>query len=296
MITKQKQAPVSLAIIGLGAMGTAIAKALLLHESYRVTVWNRTPEKAIALKSVGAIHAETIEQAISNSEKIIVCVLNYEVVDELLFPSRDLLAGKTIINLTNGTPMQANATAEYVSSSGGRYLDGGIMAIPPMIGREHALILYSGASDAWEDSKSVLTELGTAQYLGTDFGLAALYDLSLLTAMYGMFSGYLQAVAMVSSANIKATDFTPMVIQWLQAMMQSLPLMAEEIDSKNYGSQVVSALDMQTKAFVNLTDTYEKLGMPGNLISPLKGLMEKAVSRGYGKDNLSALFEVMRSS
>jgi 3-hydroxyisobutyrate dehydrogenase-like beta-hydroxyacid dehydrogenase len=141
-----------------------------------------------------------------------------------------------------------------------------------------------------------LTELGTAQYLSTDFGLAALYDLSLLTAMYGMFSGYLQAITMVNTANIKATNFTPLVIQWLQAMMLSIPQMAEEIDSKNYSSQVVSALDMQSKAFVNLTDTYEKLGLTANLISPLKDLMEKAVSRGYGKDNLSALFEVMRSS
>jgi 3-hydroxyisobutyrate dehydrogenase-like beta-hydroxyacid dehydrogenase len=296
MMTKAKQAPASVGIIGLGAMGTAIAKTLLLNKSYRVTVWNRTPEKASALTSEGAIHAETVEQAIANSEKIIVCVLNYEIVNELLLPLANLLAGKTIINLTNGTPMQAKATAEYVNAAGAYYVDGGIMAVPPMIGQEHALILCSGAADAWEQSETIVRELGTAQYMGDDIGLAALCDLALLTAMYGMFSGYLQAITMVSSANIKARDFTPMVIQWLQAMMHGIPPMAEEIDAKDYGAQVVSALDMQNKAFVNLTETYKELGMPAALLSPLKDLMEKAVARGYGKDNLSALFEVLKIS
>jgi len=288
-----KQGYASVAVIGLGSMGTAIAKTLL-NKSNRVTVWNRTSEKAKALESEGAKHAESIEQAISSSDVIIICLLNYDVVDELVLPIRNLLDGKIIVNLTNGTPMQANTTAEFISSSGAGYLDGGIMAIPPMIGQEHALILCSGTTDGWENSNSILKNLGTVQYLGEDYGLAALFDLALLTSMYGMFSGYLQAVSMVNSANIKATDFTPMALQWLHAMMLSIPGMAEEIDSRNYGSQVVSALDMQTKAFVNLTDTYEKLGIPGDLISPLKDLMEKAVAQGYGKDNLSAIIEIIR--
>lgn len=224
---------------------TAISRTLLQKE-YPVTVWNRTAEKMTTLLAEGAKSAETMEQAISNSKVIIICVLNYEAVNELLLPVKSLFSGKIIVDLTNGTPMQAEETAQYISPSGAHYLDGGVMAIPPMIGQQHALILYSGSKQAWESGRDLLQALGTGQYLSENYGVAALYDLALLTAMYSIFSGFFQAVAMVSSANICAADFTPMVLQWLAAMMQSIPRMAEEIDTKEYKSQVVSALDMQS--------------------------------------------------
>lgn len=43
-----------LSVIGLGRMGAALASALLANIN-RVTVWNRTPEKAEALVGKGAV-------------------------------------------------------------------------------------------------------------------------------------------------------------------------------------------------------------------------------------------------
>ena len=43
-------------VLGLGMMGTTLAQ-LLLRAGHRVHVWNRTPAKAAALASVGALAA-----------------------------------------------------------------------------------------------------------------------------------------------------------------------------------------------------------------------------------------------
>ena len=59
-----------ISVIGLGAMGAAIARTLLLN-GRKVTVWNRSPDKMAALASAGADTAEDIREAVSagiNSE------------------------------------------------------------------------------------------------------------------------------------------------------------------------------------------------------------------------------------
>jgi 3-hydroxyisobutyrate dehydrogenase-like beta-hydroxyacid dehydrogenase len=53
-------------VIGLGAMGSVIARTLL-HNGYRVTVWNRTSAKAEALVQEGAILAPSVALAVKAS-------------------------------------------------------------------------------------------------------------------------------------------------------------------------------------------------------------------------------------
>ena len=64
------------AVIGLGAMGAALAAAIL-RSGAEVRVWNRTPEKSAALHDQGAIACATPRDAISGSEFVVVCVSDY---------------------------------------------------------------------------------------------------------------------------------------------------------------------------------------------------------------------------
>src|SRR5688572_15625198 len=125
-------------VIGLGAMGQALAAAFLKN-GHPTTVWNRTAEKADDLVAKGARRAATVAEAVLASPVVVVCVLDYDVVREILAPAGGALSGRAIVNLTNGTPQQARETAKWIAAQGADYLDGGIMATPPMIGEPHAL-------------------------------------------------------------------------------------------------------------------------------------------------------------
>lgn len=181
-------------VLGLGSMGSALAAALL-DGDHPTTIWNRTPGKAEPLVARGATRAATVTDAVSASPVAIVCVLDYPAAREVLAAAGDALAGRTVVNLTNGTPKDARDMAAWVAGNGASYLDGGIMAVPAMIGGPGSLALYSGSADAFESFEPVLRRLGSARYLGEDPGLASLHDLALLAGMYGLFGGFLHAVA-----------------------------------------------------------------------------------------------------
>ncbi|GII80784.1 dehydrogenase [Sphaerisporangium rufum] len=280
-------------VIGLGAMGTALAGAFL-DRGHPTTVWNRTGGKAAPLAARGATVAATAAGALAASPLTVVCVLDDRAVHEALDPVAGALAGRTLVNLTNSTPEQARATARWARERGAGYLDGGIMAVPPMIGRPESLILYSGPAATFDAHLATLSVLGSPMYLGEDDGRAALYDIALLGAMYGMFGGYLNAVALTRAAGVPATELTPLIVSWLQAMLTGLPRMAKGVDAGDHAA-AASNVRMQALGYVNLLDTARDQGVRTELMAPMGELLDRAVAAGRGEGDLSGLVDLLRA-
>lgn len=120
-------------VIGLGAMGSAIAKVQILA-GHSVTVWNRSPSKIPPLVAIGASSSATFSEAIQASNHILVCVDCYASFDNLLndVDTADSLVGKTFIQFTTGTPTEARSSNSWFSSRGASYLDGTILCYPGM--------------------------------------------------------------------------------------------------------------------------------------------------------------------
>ncbi|WP_329428971.1 NAD(P)-binding domain-containing protein [Streptosporangium sp. NBC_01495] len=319
-------------VIGLGAMGRALAGAFL-DNGHPTTVWNRTAGKGGELTERGATEAATVAEAIAASPIVVVCVLDYDAVREVLgapgvsdladladvldtpgtpeAPGTSgtpdgsgtsgtqgtvagLLSGRTLVNLTNGTPRQARELARWASERGADYLDGGIMAVPPMIGTPGSLILCSGSPEAFTAHERTLSATGAVSYLGEDAGRASLYDIALLSAMYGMFGGFFHAIAMVGSEKVPATEFTPLVVSWLNAMITSLPGMAKAYDANDH-SAAASNLGMQAEAFVNLLDASGEQGVSAELLEPMGTLLHRGVAANLGEGDISALIDLLRT-
>ncbi|HEX2314069.1 MAG TPA: NAD(P)-binding domain-containing protein [Thermomonospora sp.] len=266
-------------VIGLGAMGHALATTLL-GAGHPTTVWNRTPEKADDLVAKGATRAGTVREAVQASPVVILCVLDYAAVHGLLDAHGDVLTGRTLVNLTNGRPQEATETAEWAAGHGAEYVDGGIMAVPPMIGTPEAFILYSGSRTGFERAEPLLTRLATPNYLGADPSLASLYDLALLSGMYGMFAGARHATAMVGGE--RAREFTETLLApWLQAMTATLTPPNPVGEAGDIPSED-SPLDMQAVALVNIVEASRAQGVPVPLLSHLLTPMRDIVAAGQG--------------
>ncbi|OGM39777.1 oxidoreductase [Aspergillus bombycis] len=283
-----------ISIFGLGAMGAALAARYLEH-GYKTTVWNRTTAKATPLVEQGAKLASTISEGINASDLIIICLLNNEAAEDILRDVFHSLSSKTIVNLTNGTPYQARNLADFVTSNGARYIHGGIMAVPAMIGSPHAVLLYSGGSfELFQSIESHLSLLGMSKFLGTDAGSASLHDLALLSGMYGLFSGFLHAVALIKSEQSKtATGLLPLLTPWLSAMMGYLSSIASQIDEGDYATQG-SNLEMQLVGVENILKAGKEQGISSQMILPMKALIEKAVGEGHGGEDLSVLIDYFK--
>ncbi|QXJ20989.1 NAD(P)-dependent oxidoreductase [Actinomadura graeca] len=276
-------------VLGLGLMGSALAEALLAA-GHPVTVWNRTPAKAAPLVAKGAVQASVPDEALAAGPLVIVCLSLYSDAGDVLAGAS--LTGRTVVQLTNGTPRQARALAETVTGRDGRYVDGGIMAVPQMIGKPGALILYSGDEAAFTEHRDVLAALAEPRHLGGDPGLAPLYDLALLDGMYGMLAGFYHGLALVRSENVEAAEFTPMAVAWLTAMLRSLPAGGRAVDTGEFGTDVSSITTSQV-AFPGLIETCRDQGVDPWYLLPLRDLLDRAVAEGHGSDGLARMVTLL---
>lgn len=280
-------------VVGLGAMGREIAR-VLLEAGHPVTVWNRMPSRADDLVARGATRAGTVEQAVAGSPLVLVCVLDYAATRELLEPVAAELAGRTVVQLTTGTPRQARELAAWAAGHGVDYVDGGMMATPPMIGTEASVFLYSGDEAAFRRYRPALDLLGTGRWCGADAGLAALHDLALLSGMYTMFAGFLHGAALVGTAGVSAAEFAGSAVDWLRAMTGSLPSAAAFVDSGDYTTDVQdvafnkAALDVIVQAGV-------EQGVAPDLVAPIRELLARQLAEGHGKEAFDRIIESIRT-
>lgn len=88
-------------LLGLGAMGTALADAWLTA-GHPLTVWNRNPRRAEPFAARGATVAATAGEAVAAGRLVVLCLLDDDSVDEALAEAD--LTGRDLVNLTTGTP------------------------------------------------------------------------------------------------------------------------------------------------------------------------------------------------
>ncbi|MEV3937440.1 NAD(P)-binding domain-containing protein [Glycomyces sp. NPDC049804] len=279
----------STTILGLGAMGSAIA-ARLRETGHATTVWNRTAAKTEPHVAAGSNAAATVAEAVRAGELVFVVLLDHASVREHLDPVAADLKGRTVVNLVTTTPGQARETAAWAVEHGIPYVDGAIMAVPSTIGDPSARLLYSGDDHVFDTARPVLETLGTAEYTGEDPGIASLKDMALLSAMDLMLLGYVQAIAMMRSAGTSAADTAREVETWLAAMLPHGRELAAIVDGGTYdtGGQSV---DFDRFGIRSLITASREQGVRADLLEPHQKLLEELAATGHGDSDWIRIIE-----
>ncbi len=291
-MTDNAMPPTPITLLGAGAMGTALARAWLAA-GHPVTVWNRTPARAEALASEGATVANNAAQAVAANRLVIACLLDDDSVGEALADAD--LTGRDLVNLTTGTPAQGRARAAWAEERGARFVDAGIMAVPPMIGSPDsgAYIFYSGSSALFEEHRETLAVPAGTTYVGTDAGFAALHDVALLSAMTGMFAGITHAFALVRREAIAPKEFAVLLQGWLTAMAHSVHLTADQLESEDFTKDVVSNLEMQAAGNATLLRTADEQGVSTELLKPYMALMDRLLAQSRGDEDTTGMIDLL---
>ncbi|MFI9786408.1 NAD(P)-dependent oxidoreductase [Kitasatospora sp. NPDC051984] len=288
--TTADRTPVTL--LGLGTMGTALARTWLAA-GHPLTVWNRTPARAEALAAEGAKVADAAAEAVAANSLIVVCLLDDTSVGDVLAGTD--LTGRDLVNLTTSTPAQARARAEWARERGARYLDGGIMAVPPMVGIPQAggYVFYSGSHDLFDRHRPTLAVPLATTYVGEDPGFAALHDVALLSAMYGMLAGAAHAFALIRKENIDPTTLAPLLADWLTAMAPSVHQTADHLRTGDYTTGVVSNLAMQVAGTPTFLRTAGEQGVSPELLTPYFELMRRRLAEASGEEDLTGVIDLL---
>ncbi|GAB7185455.1 NAD(P)-binding domain-containing protein [Kitasatospora sp. Ki12] len=284
--------PEAVTVLGLGAMGTALADAFLAA-GHPTTVWNRTAAKAEPLVARGAVAAASPQAAVTAHQLIVACVLDYDTLRAVLSGQEAALAGRTLVNLTSGSPEQARELADWAAGIGLAYLDGAIMITPPGIGGPDAVLLYSGAPDVLARHRVTLAALGEPVDLGPDAGIAGLYDTALLGLMWSVLSGWLHGAALVGADGVQAADFTPVATRWLSgAVVGFIGRYAAQLDARTYPGDDAS-LDIHLAAMDHLLHASRARGVDTALPEVFADQARRAIAAGHGADSYARLIEVI---
>ncbi|WP_280233332.1 NAD(P)-dependent oxidoreductase [Nocardia cyriacigeorgica] len=279
----------ALTVLGLGDMGSALVRSWLAA-GYDVTVWNRSARPA----PTGATVAADIAAAVGANSLVVVCLLDDASVRATLEPVD--LTGRDIVNLTTSTPDEARSLSDWVAARGGRFLDGGIMAVPSMIGGADsgAYVFYSGSPELHETHAETLAVPAGVEYVGADAGFAALYDVALLSAMWGMFAGAAHAFALIGKEDISPVEFAPRMVAYQQAMAGYAYGTAAQLASGDYTDGVESNLAMMVTTNGTLLRTAAEQGVDPELLTPFMELMRRRVAEGGGNESTTGVVDLLR--
>lgn len=287
----RKDAPVT--VLGLGAMGRTLAGAFLAA-GHPTTVWNRSPGRDEALLARGAKRAATVADAVRASPLVVVCVLDDAASRAILEPVASVLTERTLVNLTSDTPERARQAASWAAEHRIDYLDGAIMVPTAVIGQPEALLLCSGASRAFERHRSTLGALGgNIRYLGSDHGMAALYDLALLDIFYSSMGALVHAFALVGADGVAARTFLPFANAFIALLPEMAESMAEMVDDGRHPG-TLDNLRMEAVGIEHIVEATRTRGIDASCLLALHGIFGRAIAAGHGGDSFSSIINVLR--
>lgn len=278
-----------LTCIGLGLMGTALAQAMLAA-GHRITVWNRSPGKTDVLLGLGAEAAPSLAEAVAASPVVAVCIDRYTTIRQLLGAGEVLphLAGRTIVQLSTGTPREAGEFSEWVSAQGGRYLDGAILCGPPAIGTERGQIIVSGDAAAWAETEPWLRCLaGKLRFVGQGAGDAAALDLAWLTTCYTEFLGVAHAASICRAQGVSLQAFIDIFPSG-----NGIPTLARVILDEDY-AKPTSTLEVWAEALARIQTQARDAGISPAIPDFAAGYFRRAMDMGLEQEKAIAIYKAL---
>ena len=82
----------TISYLGLGTMGSGMA-ANLLKAGYKLTVWNRNPEKCEPFARKGARVADTRADAVRDVDLVMYSLSDDQAIEDVVFGSKGILSG-----------------------------------------------------------------------------------------------------------------------------------------------------------------------------------------------------------
>jgi 3-hydroxyisobutyrate dehydrogenase-like beta-hydroxyacid dehydrogenase len=156
-----------IAVLGLGAMGAAIA-GKLQSAGHDLTVWNRTPRRDDELVAAGARRTETPAAAVDEAEVVITMLTDPPALEQVLFEKDGAGAAihhdATLIEMSTVGPSAVGSVVERIAPVD--VLDAPVLGSVPSVQSGSLVILAGGDREVFDRRAELLGVLGTAMYVG----------------------------------------------------------------------------------------------------------------------------------
>ena len=286
----------SVSVIGLGAMGSGIARTLI-EAGCRVCVWNRSREKVDEMVSLGAVACSDPRDALDASGHIVVCLSGYSIWKQIIEAHglRDEFDGKCIIQLTGGSIDEVREHASFIEAHGGRLADGAVMCFPSQLGTEDGSLLMSGASEVLDECDPLLCRLAPSwTNLGEDISKPVILSRSLTAGIVTSLIGLLNGVAICRAGGVSLDTFMEHIGK-ANAILPAEKSRLIEAVRDDATEETQASIKTWAEAHQTICEVAGSLGTDLMLQDAVRAVFEEGQRLGLGEHDLSALVRVFAS-
>jgi 3-hydroxyisobutyrate dehydrogenase-like beta-hydroxyacid dehydrogenase len=177
--------PRKIAVLGTGRMGTPMARRLI-DAGHRVTVWNRSPERAKPLEANGATIAATPADAVAGADFVITMLTDAAAVRAALDAAGpSLREGAIVVQTSTVGPDEVREIAGRLPA-GVRLLDAPVGGSVNAVEAGTLVIFAGGDEETITDAEPVLRPLGTVRRtgpIGTGASVKLVNNTAMVTAL-----------------------------------------------------------------------------------------------------------------
>lgn len=275
------------AFLGMGLLGSNFVTAML-EKGDKVRIWNRSPEKAAALESLGAEVFATPARAVQGAAVVHITLKDDNSVDEVLAAAETgLQPGAIIIDHTTTTQEGAIARTAAWKSKGFTYVHAPVFMGPANAREGSGYMLVSGDQPAVAKVTPLLERMtGQLVNLGPEEGKAAAMKLIGNCFLVAFTAGLRDTFALAGALGQQARDISGLFDIWNPAQM--LPARIRRMSGGDYTkpSWELAMARKDTQIFI---DTVGQHGGNLAIMPAIAALMDSWIEKGFGNNDWNVI-------
>ena len=279
--------------IGLGLMGAPMARNILAKWG-DLSVWNRTPERASELISLGAKLCNSARELVEHTDILITMVTAGEDVSGILFGTDGIAdcmrPGTIVINMSTIGVEWAVRIASELDKKWIHFLDAPVTGSTPKAITGELTIFVGGEVEIFESAKSVLAMMGTnLQYMGKTGNGQAMKLVNNALVAYSMI-GLSEAMKLGEAMSLGSQQLADVI----KTLPVSSPYTAMKVNNfvQDQYPMMFSLANM-AKDISLAHDEMTKYGLSLEVLSVAASQYQRGVEQGIGGLDVSAIGKVV---
>ncbi len=283
----------TVAILGMGAMGSRLAKNLL-KKGYELNVWNRTAERCCTLVEQGAKQYPFPKDAVKNADVVIAMLTNDHASRNVWMDNKTgailgLRQNAVAIECSTLSLSWCLELAETIHQKNANFLDAPVVGSRPQADASQLIHLVGGESKVLDKVQNILSASSSAIHHTGKTGTA----MSMKLAINGLFGMQVAALSEMIGMLNKLGIEKKSAVNLLNELPITSPAMKGiglAISSDNFAPMF--PINLVEKDF----DYLQKLSVQQNsevpLVNKTRDIYQQVIKSGYGQDNIAGVVQI----
>ena len=280
--------------LGLGIMGEAMAKRLLLVPDARVVVWNRSAAKCEALVAAGGgrvSHAATPAAVVAQCAVTFAMLSDPAAAEEVALGAHGvvegLLPGHSFVDMSTVDAATSTKIATAVAAKGGRFLEAPVSGSKQPAIDGQLVILAAGDESLYAEVAPAFAVLGKKSFYLGEAGKGAQMKLVVNMMMGSMMASLSEGVSLAGAAGLQPADL--LSVLELGAIAAPMFKMKGPLLAKGGPYPPAFPLKHQQKDLRLALELGAACAVPLPVAAAANEMFVRAVGEGHGDEDFSAV-------